>query len=111
MSKKLTVKDLKDRYLQTFENITFDIVNDKRIPNVAMIGTTVIGQVTLSTINAYNKWKPTVKGLMYKGISYYKEEGKYYCDIFTFTEDNFFNNFKELKEYIDDYYGTENYEG
>lgn len=104
MSKKLTIKDLKNRYLQTFENITFDITNDKRVPNVAMIGNTVIGQVTLSSINAYKNWKPTVKNLIYKGISYYKKGDKYYCDIFTFSENKPFNNFKELKEYIDDYW-------
>jgi hypothetical protein len=58
MKKKLTLQDLKNRTLKG-EEISFDIVNHKNIPNSVRVGNSVIGHATISTIKAFNNWKKT----------------------------------------------------
>lgn len=52
----MNLDDLKKRYLKG-DNISFEITNHKRIPNVVKLNTCVIGVASLRTIVAFKKWK------------------------------------------------------
>lgn len=55
----MILQDLKNRHLKG-ENISFEISNNKRIPNSVKTGNSIIGYASISTIKAFNKWKETL---------------------------------------------------
>ena len=55
----MILQDLKNRYLKG-EIISFEITNHKRIPNSVKTSNSIIGNASISTIKAFNKWKETL---------------------------------------------------
>lgn len=56
----MTLKEIQVKYLNG-NDITFDIVNHKRIPNAVLSNQKVIGTTSIATINSFKNWKSKLK--------------------------------------------------
>lgn len=56
----MTLKEIKSKFLNG-NDITFDIVNHKKIPNAVLSNQKVIGTATITTINSFKNWKSNLK--------------------------------------------------